>query len=227
MVKVLIFLWLISMSFVNVACQSGVHDKKVFKTSSPDGVYDVILVRYNSFVGGESLFRFDVKKGGKPWLSRKYLIGYDSEMEFSDVYQSRGWISNRILAFKAKTSAGEGRESEIIRVQNKSGKKLSYLRVRSWDIALIFDLENDESVDIEVPYYYGGLSWVEAQGEFDDASIAPIEGVNFRSPSRVAGRPAYCVTVEPIQIKIRSTTVDGWNSREKSIPVVKGCNDRL
>ena len=122
------------------------HREVVLTTSSPANTYTVTLAGQRDRPKVPLLYhqvRFSVSKskGAKESLTNKYLHSGDwFDPSFDHLYRQHNWVQENVLQLYNEEFFNDGERENIV-VQNKTDKVIEYLRVRSTDTFLLFDIQ--------------------------------------------------------------------------------------
>ena len=164
---------LIGMALSLGACAiyDPLSQSKPFRTtSSPGGVYTVVLSGRSDrpkvpIVDHKVLM--DVVKSGKPFLSGKELYSGDSlDASFDEWFPEYQWVTEKSLQFY-KDQFRRDLPNDTITLENNSSRRISFLKIMSVDMLIIFDLEPRSTATFVVSRARSDLKWTSVEGEFD------------------------------------------------------------
>ena len=124
---------------------------------------------------------FDLSRNAKPVLADRFLhFGDWLDPSFNFLYTQHRWPSNNMIQF-LREAAPES-ECDRLVVRNNTDQAISYLRIESRDLFLVFNLDPRSEVNIRPTpqsLMTRELSWIEVEGEFADYRRIDWKGVNF------------------------------------------------
>ena len=144
-VSIVFCLTALALSLGGLAIYDLRSQSKPFRTiSSPNGVYTVVLSgrkdRPTLPILDHSV-RMDVVKSGKPFLSNKELYSGDwLDASFDGWFPQHQWVTEQALQFY-KDQFRRDLPNDTITLENNSSRRISFLKVMSVDMLIIFDLE--------------------------------------------------------------------------------------
>lgn len=146
------------------------RSKTFLTTSSPRGVYTVILSgrkdRPTLPIVDHSV-KLDVLKSGKPFLSRRELYSGDSlDASFDEWYPQHQWVTEQSLQFY-KDQFRRDLPNDTVTVENNSRSRISFLKIMSVDMLIVFDLDPHSTVTFSVSRARSDLKWTSVEGEFE------------------------------------------------------------
>ena len=156
----------------------------ISEIASPNG--DLVLRLTGDPTRATTPFRdhsvyFDLSRNAQPVLSNKFLhFGDWLDPSFNDLYTQHRWLSNTTIQFLRE--AAPEPECDRLVVRNNTDQAISYLRIESRDLFLVFNLDPRSEVRIRpTPQspQTSDLSWIEVEGEFADNRRIDWKGVNF------------------------------------------------
>lgn len=213
-------------------CHFSNHSNLFLTTSSPSNTYKVELSGnphtpsiFSAEVENET--RFSIFKKDQLIVTNEYLDRYDYlDSGFADMYPENKWINESVLRF-GKDIENSERRTDILFVSNKTNKEITYLKIISDDLLLIFDMPPNSKLKLKVPHQNYN-SWVWSYGKFANGQSMKGNGANFYHKDKINKPLRYCVSVEENQIKVESPIMDGFldsNSDEKpDRPMNKDCD---
>ncbi|HKZ77011.1 MAG TPA: hypothetical protein VJ124_01720 [Pyrinomonadaceae bacterium] len=156
----------------------------ISKIESPDKTYVLYLTGKKSRPAVpiiEHSVYFDLYRHGKPVVRGRELHSGDwFDPAFENLYGDHSWANNSTLMFHRRK--GPERSRDTLNVANNTSKCIKFLRVQSSDLFLLFDLKPQARARLSAsPQTW--LSWITAEGEFEDAQSISKLGVNFKIDS--------------------------------------------
>jgi hypothetical protein len=115
---------------------------------------------------------------------------------FSDEYSDPVWINEHLLCFRSQAYVAGDEDNLVIR--NESSKQIKFLRVRTYDMFLVFNLEPGESESMSTLPWAPRCDFAEVgtDGRWVDDSELREEFVHVDLPRNKAARYRYVVIVK-------------------------------
>ncbi len=185
-----------------------------FTTVSPNKDYEVSLSgkKYRpSLPFTVNEVRFDVLRSGKLTLTNKHLhSGGWFDPSFDDFYPKHQWISESILQFYKGDLLSEEKRDTLI-IENTTSEMISYLRVNSTDLFLVFNLQPKSRMKL-LAFPQTWLSWLAAEGEFSNGQGIRIKGENFYIGDKLIGPFQYHISVGYDGLTIESKQLEKYKN---------------
>lgn len=181
------------------------QDPLISRIESPDKVFVVRLTGRKTRPAlplVEHSIHFDLFRGSKAVvLRRKLHSGYWFDAGFEDSYPEHTWVNSSTIMFHRRISQEGSRDT--LNLTNNTSKSISYLRIQSGDLFLLFDLKPQAKTTLD-SYPQTWLSWITVEGEFEDGESIPMKGVNFSISSNLKGPFKYEISINDNGPKISS-----------------------
>ncbi|HEY0082069.1 MAG TPA: hypothetical protein VGB61_04710 [Pyrinomonadaceae bacterium] len=202
----------------------------LFATSSPAKTYRVELAGDKSspyLPAIEHEVSFDVFKHGNRIIKNARAHSGDwFDISFELAYPQHIWADEAILRFGRELNA-PGVKTDTLAVKNTTGKTIKYLKIKSKDMFLIFDLP-PQSMRSLTSSHQSWLSWIEGEGEFTDGGRISWSGVNFSHHDRLGESLRYCISISESGLRIESPQIEGFDAQASgdapNVPKAEGCN---
>ncbi|HEU4869854.1 MAG TPA: hypothetical protein VFT08_03315 [Pyrinomonadaceae bacterium] len=150
------------------------------RTTSPQNTYSVSL----KGAKGRPLLipywvRADVYKMGQPYVADVWLHeAWDPfDLSFEAGFPKIRWPANNVVEFYRPENFENG--NDVIIVQNRSGKLIRCLFVRSVSKFLVLDFRPEASLNLKVPKTKGDSQWFLFEGILDDGTNIPRKHGDF------------------------------------------------
>lgn len=178
--------------FLSSLSRQTAKPKAFFSTSSPGGTYEVSLTGQKErpiFFMVET--RFEVSKGGEPFLTNKHLHSFDSlDLSFEAGYPNHRWLSESTIQFYREEYFNDGKPDTFVLV-NKTGRAIKYALVESEDKFLLFDLPAESTTKLLNSPPRGDFKWLNIAGEFGDGRSIVSKPVDLAIPKSRSGATYY------------------------------------
>ena len=168
------------------------------------------VVKYNIFID-------------KQLVTSNRLLHYGDAMDisFEIAYPEHAWIDDHTLRFWSNQHPIRG-SSDTLLITNNTNKVIRFLRVRTWDLFFVFDVQPRSRTWLSFSHRSEGKG-ISVEGEFEDGSSID-RSVSFLENGSREGL-GYCMTIEDQAVRInspRERAYDGhWNNL--NIPVAPEC----
>lgn len=179
------------LAFATSACVAPVT-----RIESPDKTYvlhlrgstsrpDVPLIEHSVY--------FDLYRHGKQVVREGKLHSGDwFDPAFENLYGDYTWVNSSTLIFHRRRGRKESRDN--VNLTNNTSKSITFLRVQSGDLFLLFDLKPGAQASLSAsPQTW--LSWITAEGQFEDGRSIPRQGVNFQIEPGLKGPFTYEIVI--------------------------------
>lgn len=149
---------------------------------SPNGLYSLKIRHVDGEAPGTHLTVFDLDSALHGAIIRSApLYGADEyDNPFCEKYPDAKWEGETAVAF-GTLSEEKGLESEIL-LQNATDEMISYVKIRSRELILAFDLGPREERVLRVRNWsprQRDFEWISAEAVFLDGHQVPDAGANF------------------------------------------------
>lgn len=186
---------------------------RVWLTStSPNGKYTVELtgdkgrggilipsvVKYNILVDGKLLTR-----------DRPVHSGDAMDISFELAYPEHAWIDERTLRFWSNRHRREDLLDTLL-VSNNTGKTIKFLRIKTWDMFFVFDVQPNSKLKLAFTHRSEGKQ-ISAEGEFEDGSLINYGVYSLENRSR--DPLGYCMTIDYDRVTINSPRERAYDHR--------------
>jgi len=162
------------------------------------GVFSYAVVNYDVIVNGEMLTR-----------DRPLHYGDFMDISFELAYPEHAWIAANTLRFWSPQDRREDKLDTLL-ITNSTEKVIRFLRVKSWDMFFVFDIQPRSQVKLSFTHRSEGKG-ISVEGEFDDHSMIDYSTGFLESQSRE--RQRYCTIIDYDHVTIKSATEWGYDSR--------------
>jgi hypothetical protein len=170
--------------------------KAFFSTTSPAGTYTVSLTGQKErplFFMVEA--RFEVSKGGEPFVTNKHLYSFDSmDLSFELGYPNHRWLSESTVQFYREEYFNDG-EPDTFLLVNNTGRAIKYALVESEDKFLLFDLPAESTTKLLNSPQRGDFKWLNIAGEFGDGRSIVSKPVDLAIPTTRRGGATYNISI--------------------------------
>lgn len=185
-VRLTLLLTFLAAAIGGVLIVKTISKRQVFlSTSSPKGSYVVSLTGRRDrpkFPLRSNEVYFSVSKAGKEYLTNEFFhFGDWFDPSFDDLYPQQKWVEENVVQFYSDEFVSEGPRENIV-IQNKTNKVIKYLRVRSIDSFLLFDLQPGATLTLDTSGPQANSSWLTVEGEFTGRWKIKETGVGFSFP---------------------------------------------
>ena len=163
---------------------------------------------------------FDLFRGNEAVvLKRKLHSGYWLDAAFEDSYPRHNWVARSVIMFHRENIHEVSRDT--LTLTNNSNKPISYLRVQSVDLFLLFDLKPQSKITLSA-YPQTWLSWITVEGEFEDGQIIKKSGTNFSVDPKLKGPFRYEISINESGPRIESPQLVEAEAQTWKVPSVRG-----
>lgn len=203
------------------------YDAVWLVTSSPQKRYKVELhgdKTKSSIPLIDHKVKFNLSVDDRLNLSDKTLITFDYfDAGFDKNYLKHEWKGESVLQFFTHASESEKRFDQII-VSNKTDRIIKYLKVNSYDLLLLFDIQPNSVTKLETTRQKWQV-WVTAQGEFTGGELIPEKGMNFSPKDKFQIPMKYCISINNNGLTIDSPLLEGRNFDQPNTPKDLTCGE--
>jgi len=156
------------------------------------------VVNYNILVDGELLTR-----------DRLAHYGDAMDISFELAYPEHAWIDGNTLRFWSNRHRREDNLDTLL-ISNNTDKKIRFLRITSWDMFFVFDVQPGSQLKLSFTHRSEGKG-IAVEGEFEDRSLINY-GVRF--PESGSREPmGYCLKIDYDRVTIISPRERGYDHR--------------
>jgi len=174
-----------------------------FSTRSPSGTYSVNLEGdgRRSFLLFHEV-RADVSKSGTPFVSDIFMHSSHNafDLSFEAGFPDARWVSDNTLELYRSEYFERGSDSLII--QNSSNKPVKYLRAQAVNKFLIFDIEPQSSISVQIPASRGDTQSIAVWGTFNDNQEIVFYQKGFDRHSTQRVHTNYQIRITPSEVQI-------------------------
>ncbi len=119
----------------------------------------------------------DLYRNGEQVIRRRQLHSGDGfDPGFDDLYTNHRWLNSSTLILHRGDIGESG--FDTLNVTNNTSKPIRFLKIGAVEMFLLFDLQPHARVTLSSSSQTW-LSWLTVEGEFEDGTSIPWEGVNF------------------------------------------------
>lgn len=202
------------------------HKEELTEVShiSPNKTYE-ISIRAEKQETDNYFALFSLKKNGKETAKNIFLAEDSlSGSELLENHQRGDWVAENILHFGPNTEDLENPDQ--IKIINRSGKSLQYLRIVGRDKFLIFDIPRDGTIQLLTDAQTdktADISWIGAAGKSDDGTKLRYVGTNFRIHGVYKSPAHYLINITEKGLQVCSPDFSGFgfNFDDKEIDLPK------
>jgi hypothetical protein len=155
-------------------------------------------VKYNIIVDGDM-------------VTSNRLLHYGDSMDisFELAYPENAWIDGNTLRFWSNRHRRED-NLDVLLITNNTEKVIRFLRVKTWDMFFVFDIQPRSQVRLLFTHRSEGKG-ISVEGEFDDHSLIDYSTGFLENQSREQQK--YCTTIDYDHVTIKSATEWGYDRR--------------
>ncbi len=153
------------------------------------GILFFSTVKYNILVDGKFLTKYRVVHSGDAM-----------DISFELAYPEHAWIDANTLRFWSNRHRREDNLDTLL-ISNKTDKVVKFLRIKTWDMFFVFDLQPRSELKVLFTHRSEGKE-ISVEGQFEDGSLIDY-GVGFvGNGSREA--LGYCMNIDYQTVTITS-----------------------
>ena len=144
-------------------------------------------------------------------LTKERVVHYGDAMDisFELAYPEHAWIDGNILRFWSNRHPREDNPDTLL-ISNRTHKVVKFLRIKTWDLFFVFDLQPRSELKILSTHRSEGQG-ISVEGQFEDGSLIDY-GVGFlENGSRKA--LGYCMTIDYQTVTINSPLERAYDHR--------------
>jgi hypothetical protein len=174
--------------------------------SSPKGTY---LIQFTGHRDRPKLplvnhqVDFSVTKNQQVYLANRFVHSADwMDMPFDLAYPDYRWLSENILQLYDAESFNS-RQTKIIRVINKTSRRIQYVRVKSNDSFLLLDIQPGSTTILEVTAR-ADFRWIEVEGGFSNDRLIKSINRDFDVSQNYKGPLPYDIVIDDNGVSIVS-----------------------
>jgi len=152
----------------------------ILTTSSPSRTYTVTIAgrKDKPIFPVDYTVRMSVSKAGKSFLSERRVHSGDwLDAPYASLYPNFSWVSDNVLHLYRKQYF-EGHPSEVI-VRNNLNEPVRFLRLNSYSMYFLFDLESGSETKVLIPPSRGDNTSIYVEGEFSEERKISGVGESF------------------------------------------------
>jgi hypothetical protein len=169
-------------------------------TASPHNTYLIQLKRVKG--AATNSLRADVFKKGQLLVPDIWLeSGGDTLTPFESIYPNLRWLDENVLEFYRQESFDQG--SNSIKVENKSAKRLSYLQVECVNKFLLFDLQPEGAIALDIPPPPLDSQLIAVEGLFSNGEKLLFTSRSFKRLSSQRVRSLYLIRITDSELIIQ------------------------
>jgi len=146
-------------------------------------------VKYNILIRGERITS-----------DRLIHSGDAMDISFELAYPKHAWINENTLHFWSDRHRRQDKLDTLL-ISNTSDKVISYLRIKTWDLFFVFDVQPRSQLKLFFTHLSEG-KLISAEGMFEDGSTLDY-AVGFLENGRNAPL-GYCMTIDHNRVVINS-----------------------
>ena len=156
------------------------------------------VVNYNILIDGKPLIRERLAHQGD-WM----------DISFELAYPEHAWIDDKTLRFWSNRHRREDNLDTLL-VSNSTDKVIRFLRVETWDMFFVFDIQPRSHLKLLFTHRSEGKG-ISAEGEFEDGSLIDYSvGFLESGSSEPLG---YCMAINYDRVSITSPRERGYDHR--------------
>jgi hypothetical protein len=181
-------------------------------TASPNQKYTVELTG-DKGRGGiviPSAVKYNVLIGEERVMTDRLLHSGDAmDISFELAYPKHAWINDNTLFFWSDVHRRED-NLDVLLISNNTDKLIRYLRIKTWDLFFVFEVQPQSQVKLLFTHRSEGKS-ISVEGKFaDGANIDYAVGFPESGSKTPQG---YCVMIDYNRVAITSPREKGYDNR--------------